>query len=676
VLNSGALRSDTRLYQVLFNSSSWTGQLLAYEVGEDGKVDGLPLWDAATKIKAGDRKIATSEYTSNGGAGDAVAFAWGSLSAEQQAALGSETVVAYLRGDKTLEISNPNAAVGTYRDRLSLLGDIVNSAPAYLGPPVTMYPNFWQNTDINDNSDPPENAAPYSAFRETHKDRDDVIFVGANDGMLHAFDAETGNELFAYVPGYLVRYLKALTAANYVASHRYFVDGSPTVGDAFVDGAWRTVLVAGLGAGGQGLYALDVTDPTAANDDAVAGKVLWEFTDADDANLGYTIGQPNIVRAPIDGGTWVAMFGNGYSSTYADGAASNKGNAMLFAVHLEDRSEVVTWDTGVGKAADPLKTDRANGLGPVAPVDLNGDFTVDYAYAGDLFGNLWRFDFTTNKVTKLFTAQDAAKKPQAITTRPSVARHPLLGGVLVMFGTGKYFETGDNSAANQPTQTFYAIWDKDPADTKPVIPTAVRGNANTSELLQQKIVEEVDPIEGVAYRVTTDNPIEWKTDDGGKHYGWFIDLFNTEGGNTANFGERQASDSLVRQSKVIFTTLIPSADVCDFGGSGWLMELDVANGGRPSFAIFDVNRDGVFNVEDYVLAADAGDGKPGDVPPTGRKSAVGIVPTPAILSRAGGDKEYKYLPGSSGAIDDGGIVENPGERTDFARQTWQQHFAP
>ena len=181
--------------------------------------------------------------------------------------------------------------------------------------------------------------------------------------------------------------------------------------------------------------------------------------------------------------------------------------------------------------------------------------------------------------------------------------------------------------------------------------------------------------DGFSYRVTTTNgsdPILWKTSSTvGKHLGWFMDLYNTANNNTSHYGERQVSDSIVRGGKAIFTTLIPNASACAFGGDGWLMELDAATGGQPAFAIFDINTNGVFGgLGDFVSVPQSAGG--GTAAPSGRKNpGIGIVPMPAILSRAGGEKEFKYMSGSSGTIDV--VAENPGERTDFARETWQQH---
>jgi type IV pilus assembly protein PilY1 len=717
VLNSGALRSDTRLYQARFDSSDWTGELLAYEViknpsnpSQDGQIGSL-IWDAGAELTSqplSTRKIATYKITLRNGSLDQnnsapAEFALTGLSTDQQNALTATAadrsdVVAYLRGTRTNE--SPNGK--RWRKRNSLLGDIVNAAPTYLGPPSTLYPDIWPNTDANSNTTAPEDAVPYSAFRGANSARKSLLFAGANDGMLHAFEAAvwdsankqwidgSGRELYAYVPGWILlpaqkvkntttlSPLSDIPKANYGSSpaHRYLVDGSPTVGDAFfanagTKGEWRTVLVSGLGGGGQAVFALDVTSPAAATDGDVKAKVLWEYTDLHNAKLGNTYSQPNIVRIPYGKGQWVALFGNGFNNTYADGAASTKGEALLIALDIETGAEVKTW----GTPTSANSTSPPNGLATVVPIDVNGDFTADYAYAGDLMGNLWRFDLSSSgDGTLIYKALDPSGQSQRITTRPSVMRHPEGPGVIVLFGTGKYLETSDTTTTQ--TQTFYAIWDKDLTNTSTSaqVASATR-NSTSSSLLQRKILAEVTGADGLSYRVTSTNgsdPIQWKMSNTvGKHLGWFMDLYNTENNNTSTFGERQVSDSIVRGGKVIFTTLVPNANACAFGGDGWLMDLIAATGSQPSYAVFDISKNGVFNLgEDYVNVPSGAGG--GTAAPSGRKKpGIGIVPMPAILSRAGGDREFKYMAGSSGSIDV--VVENPGAHDDFARESWQQH---
>jgi type IV pilus assembly protein PilY1 len=727
VLNSGALQSNSRVYQARFQTSNWGGQLLSYALNSDGSVGALQ-WDAATRVPAASARLIAT-YDGN----DGIPFRWSDLTTVQKQAIDaaseaggatSSPLLDYLRGVRTNE-----RPTGSYRARSSLLGDIVNSAPAFVGAPnAPYYFSSWGTEPPPSGAAAPENGHPYTEFQDDQQDRTPMIYVGANDGMLHAFNANTGDEVFAYVPSkVLPRMGGAGGLWDPAYMHRYYVDGSPTTGDTFFGGAWHTVLVGGLNGGGQSIYALDITDPTVSTESAAAGKVLWEFSDANtaasgaangDNDLGYTYSRPSIVR--MNNGRWAAVFGNGYNNTArddldldgdgvracgADGVpsgdddagdgpcnVSSTGRAVLYVVDIETGRLIKKIDTLTGPSADPLGEARPNGLATVAPVDRDGDFKVDFIYAGDLYGNLWKFDVGGASTTAwgvaysgqpLFQARATPSNPltaQPITTRPQVVRHPGGGeGFVVLFGTGKYLENVDNRSDDQTTQTFYGIWDR------PSVPPTASSRPTRNHLLQQEIIKEVTPAGGFTYRVTTQNPMRWyykastgpnlpATSGADREYvGWYMDLYNTnEGASTENLGERQVADSILRGGKIIFTTLVPTDDRCDFGGEGWLMELDAATGARLPYSPFDVNNDGIFDLNDYINVGDiTGDGTEDVVPPSGRKSTVGIIPMPAVISREGGRKEHKYESGSTGQIEM--ILENPGPG-DFGRQSWRQLF--
>jgi len=658
-LDSGSISVNSHLYQgrfTHFTASDWSGQLLSLPIAADGSV-GASQWDAGlllAGVAPTNRVIATYNPTT----GNAVPFRWASLDVSQQAALDTHptTGVAdgqgaarldYVRGDATHE-----GAGNHYRVRDSRLGDIVYSTPVYVGAPNALYPDTLE-------------AAAYSAFRVAQSGRRTVVYVGANDGMLHAFAATTGQELFAYVPSAVVGHLNQLTSTAYV--HRYYVDGTPAVADGYFGGAWHTVLAGGLRAGGQAVYALDVTNPGAlANEAAVAAHVLWEFSDRNDPDLGYSFSTPTLAR--MHSGQWVAIFGNGYNNTEADGAASATGDAVLYIVDLATGVLVNKIDTGAGMAADPTGLGRANGLATPAVADLDGDGIADLAYAGDLFGNLWKFDLSgANSAAwdvayhsggvpvPLFRARGADGGVQPITERPQVGGHGpgQIGGVMVYFGTGKYFEVGDNVAAGQTTQTFYGLWDKNDG----AVPTFTRG-----DLVQQAILHEL-AVGGHDVRVTSQVTVDWAT-----RYGWYLDLYNTEGGNMDNLGERQVSDPLLLHGRIVFTTLIPSADPCAFGGSGWLMELDAYGGGRLGSPPFDLDDDGEFTDHDKVTTTDE-NGNNALQTVSGKKSTVGIISTPGVMSDPATNTEYKYTSGSTGLLER--TTENPGVLLD-GRQSWRQ----
>jgi len=657
--NTGFVGSGARVYQARYSSLDWSGQLLAFAVDNvitsstygllltNGTGPAGSLWDAGALIPASNNR---NIFTRNG---TGVPFTWSSLSEAQQTLLGSANILNYIRGDDTLEQKN---AGGTYRTRSTKLGDVLGSAPAYVGPPAFGYRDTIETTS-------------YSSFRITNANRTPVVYVGANDGMLHGFNANTGAELMAYVPSKLFGTLSTLASPSY--NHRYYVDGSPTVVDAFINSQWRTVLVGGLGRGGQSIYALDVTDPSIysnANAAATAAAIsLWEFSDTNDADLGYTYSQPAIVK--LQNGVWAAIFGNGYNNTEADGAASTTGNAVLYVVNLHTGALIKKISTEQGTAQDPTGQARPNGLASVTAIDLDGDFMVDYVYAGDLFGNLWKFNldnsnpnqwdvaYKTGSTPKpLFTAcrgtsctTGSSSNAQAITSAPTVGRHPSNNGVMVYFGTGKYLETTDNDGAAGGVQSFYGLWDKG---------SMISGR---STLQSQSILLELgantsgNPF-NYDLRVTSNNSINWTS-----QLGWYMDLVSP--GNVER-GERQITNSVLRNNRIIFTTTIPSTDPCLPGGSSWLMEMDAVSGSRLVYSPFDLNGDRAFTSADFVTVT-IGDEQV-QVPVSGVKTSGGGAATPNVMATEEG--EVKCISTSAGMEC---IRENPGPK-DTSRQSWKQ----
>lgn len=637
-LNTGSISADTRIYQARFNSATWAGELLAFPINSDGSI-GAELWNAGDLIPLeASRNIITYDG-SNG-----TPFQWGNLSATQKAALNTDITgttdtlgadrLAYLRGADSSEISNG----GPFRNRsASVLGDIVNSAPIYVASPAFRYSDSLES-------------APYSSFQSTNATRTPMVYTGANDGMLHGFDATTGVEKLAYVPNMIYDNLSRLTSPQY--SHTYYVDGTPTIGDAFFSGGWKTVLVGGLNAGGQGIYALDITNP----DSFGGSNVLWEFTDSD---LGYTFSRPNIVR--MANGVWAAVFGNGYNNTEADGNASSTGDAVLFIVNLQTGAIIKKISTKTGTSDDPLGLSRPNAFATVTPIDSNGDAIVDAIYAGDLFGNVWKFDVSNSNPaswqsafgaatpTPLFTACASATVPcpaadiQPITSRMDVGRGPQGSGIMVYFGTGKY--VGSDDISDSSTQTFYGILDRNTPIT------------DRSSLLQQKIIFEgsiatqggtTPPFD---VRATTDNSMTTES-------GWYLDLIPP---STVAEGERVVSDPILNAGRIIFTTLIPDTAACSFGGQGWLMELDALSGSRLAYTPFDLTDDGKFTNDDLIELPD------GTIVAVSGKKDDQILSTPGILND--GKREFKYISGSAGNVNVT-VESTSGPRP--GRQSWQQ----
>ena len=682
--NTGSLNAGSHLFQARFDSSDWRGQLLAYQINLDGTIEEEPDWEAGEVVNGQNYNTGREIITWNPDAdviaggdpeGQGIAFRFPSdynspddlteMTSDQIAFLltnadyaidtmdageiadnqdfGSD-IVNYLRGDTT------NEGVGReFRNRNSVLGDIVNSDPKFVGEPNFDYPDALEVKSYND-------------YVTDFANRDGVVYAGANDGFLHGFDEETGAEVIAYMPNAIFKNIAELATLDYI--HRYYVDGGPNIVDAFLadmddpesvtDGLWRTVLAAGLGAGGQGIYALDVSDPTTFDESNAADLVLWEFDDSDDADLGYTFGKPQIAK--MANGDWAAVFGNGYNNTEADGNASSTGHGVIYVVDIQDGSIIKKFDTEVGDSGTP------NGVATPLLIDINADFVVDYIYAGDLEGNMWKMDVTSSSVASwdfdyysggdplpLFTTEAG----QPITSQPQAALHPdNLQGFMIYFGTGKYIEIDDNESYFQDTQAFYGIWDKNNATLTPF---------DSDDLLKQYISnqygqmfdtdgDDVDDTE-FTLRSVTENEINWSS-----HMGFKLDLkpVLVEGvANSDNFGERQVSNAIVRNGRIIFTTLTPSQVECEFGGTSYLMELDYRDGGALGYPAFDLNKDG-----DY-------DGS--DTNASGRASDVGIMPTVSIL--ADGAQDVAFGSGASGDID---VIQLSVGSDAYGRQSWRQ----
>lgn len=641
--NSTDLGTDSYVYQARFNTAQWSGELLSYALDpNDGSVAVNPTWNAATVLDA--RNLAGNPrviLTSNGATG--VPFQWSSLSTAEKddlrtnpaGGVDSDTVAQtrldFLRGDRS------NEGAGNLRIRAGRLGDIVQSNPIYVGSPQMGY---------SDTAPFPTGAVGssvlYSTFKSTEASRQGVIYVGANDGMLHGFNADTGEEVLAYIPSNLfssstTRGLHYLTDPNYF--HRYYVDLSPTVSDVYVKTTaagsphWATVLVGGERAGGRGLFALDVTDPSAFSENTTDADntVMWEFTNADDADLGYTFSQPTLAMTNVVDASgnhrWAAIFGNGYNDT-------GSGEAQLFILFLDgglDGNWTSTGDylkitTGVGTTANP------NGLATPTLVDTDNNGTVDRVYAGDLQGNMWAFDLSDTASTgnwgvayqqgstpkPLFIAKDASNNPQPITSKPAVVAHPTVANssspsnapnMMVYFGTGQYLVTSDKTDTS--SQTFYGVWDDGDK------------NLTRSDLVQQTMVSGYPS----NVRVTTQNTVDYTASD----KGWYLDLPDT--------GERVVTNPKVRGNMVFFNTLIPSSQPCSYGGSGWTMLVKQVDGSPPDDPAIDINGDLVVDDSDQATNSNGTKGSP-----SGMQFNQGI---PAEINFLG---DHAYTPGSSGNI--------------------------
>jgi len=609
-VTGSSLRSGSRVYATSFRSGDWSGELVSREVSATGQVATVPDWSANDSLKRQIRDDRRQILTWKPSSGTGIPFRWpgvpgdpaaGELDPAQALALSRDPVsgdvdllgarrLAYVRGEEH----------DSLRARDKPLGDIVRSSPQLVGAPGYRYPDTWGESAA-------ENARPYSRFARANLARQRVVYVGANDGMLHAFDAGrlvdgawtagTGEELFAYVPDAVYDNLAELGSQRY--SHRYFVDATPRIADALFNGDWHTVLVGGLGSGGQAIYALDVTDPGAVDENSAADTVLWEFNDDD---LGYTHDSPLIVRT--HDGRWAAMFSSGYNSAERDGTAGD-GRPYLYVLDLEDGSEIAKIAIGLAPDATP------NALSAPTAVDLDGDAIVDIVYAGDLKGNIWKFDISSTDADQwaavgaapVFSATDANGAVQPITSAVSVGRHPSGEGVLVYVGTGKYLEASDQQA-DAARHRLYALWDKKPFEASALLRRALQDEALLAQAITGETELEVDADQDgnaestVAIRRSTQQAIDWND-----HLGWYLDLAVE---NAA--GEQVITPVQLRENRIIASTHLPGGDPCAPGQEGWLVLLDAASGSMPGPSI-DIDGDGLYS-EAERLSGVAGIGNP------------------------------------------------------------------
>jgi type IV pilus assembly protein PilY1 len=431
----------------------------------------------------------------------------------------------------------------------------------------------------------PEDGQAYSEFKNgLAANRKKMVYVGANDAMLHAFDDDTGEEVFTYVPSIISSSaigegLHYLTESNY--GHQFYVDLTPTLSDAYISSGsskeWHTILVGGLRGGGRGLFALNVTDPDLFQEANADKLVMWEFDSDDDSDLGFTYSRPFI--AYTNAGTWVAIFGNGYNDL-------GSGEASLFIVDIEkgvdgiwQPGDYIKISTGAGDTAN------RNGLATPALADVDGNGTVDRVYAGDLEGNMWAFDLESTNQSLWDVAYKSGSTPiplfttppgQPISAKPVLAKHPTqpdssspsnAPNIMVYFGTGQYLVDADKSSTS--VQSFYGVWDQ-----------------GDSALVNTDLIEQTFDT-SFSVKVLTRNPVDYSID-----HGWYFNLPET--------GERAVTSPIARADTVFFNSFVPVDDPCSVGGFGFKFAVDMATGGSPLDPSFDANKDGVIDDSDMV----------------------------------------------------------------------------
>lgn len=513
-LTGTRLSTGSKVFSPSFNTSGWVGELAAYNLSSAG-VTSTPVWKASEKIPAhASRKIFVTTS-----AGEKREFLWSNLGTADRNSIGSEAILNFLRGDRSQETANG----GTLRTRNSLLGDIVHSSPVY-----------HQSTQ--------------------------TVYVGANDGMLHAFNSETGVERFAYIPSAVLGNLRQLSATSY--QHKYFVDGELTIADKSDTGLNSTYLVGTMGAGAKGLFALDITAPASF----AASNIAWEYVNSADTELGYMMGKP--IYARLNNGTRAVILGNGYNST--------SGKAALYIINLQ-----------TGALIRKFVVDNVTDSGMATPgvVDTNGDGLADLVYAGDLKGNVWKFDLSSTNSSswsqsKFFTAIGPDNNVQPITAQITSAINylnddPNSGKRYIFFGTGSYFQAGDIN--DKSVQSWYGLIDTD---------TSISGRG---VLTRRSIASTFNTTDGKPARsfskAATD--ADGKVTDMTNKRGWYLDWVNP--GNV-KLGERVISPSVMyrlTEPTLLGSSITPEADdPCQPGGTGYVNAINAFTGGSLNKAFF------------------------------------------------------------------------------------------
>lgn len=574
-VSSTRLNTGTVEYQANFVSNDtpyqdWTGNLVAMTLNPiTGLPTGATLWSAQTQL---DNQVAGSGWSNNrfiatwnpvpippSTKGTGIPFEWANLSSTMQAQLQPSDLLGssrlqYIRGNTALEIHNG----GTFRNRSHILGDIIDSQVTYVGTPNAPY--F---------------SSSYTAFVQAQTNRQGMVYVGADDGMLHAFNASTGNEVFAFIPNAVFANLYNLSSPLYNISHRFFVDGSPQTADVqFADSSWHTMLVGGENAGGNSIYAIDITNPSLfSNESNLANAVMWEFTDGD-MGLSYSIPQiAQIGQTNTNPASFAVFFGNGYNSPT---------NASVFYA-LDAKTGTVLKKINLCTAV-PSACNAAlpQGLSSVAVGQRDGlqGQPITVVYAGDLQGNLWAIDVSDPSPANwsarlLFQAKDSSGTAQPITTAPVVTLnpgYPRQSGLFIMFGTGELLTTAD--LLSTQTQTLYGVWDRPQSSI-----TLSRNN------LQQQTLNLIpSSTSGLSQNILTASTttINWYN-----KYGWYDDMPTP--------GERIITNPDIVNGALIATLNTPPINTCGIGFSSMLLELNFSTGGAFSQPYLDINGTGVLN---------------------------------------------------------------------------------
>jgi type IV pilus assembly protein PilY1 len=622
---------DNTAFIAQYVTGHWVGDLLARAIDvETGAIDSLnTLWSAQSVLDgmvdaSSDTRniytfdgsdvtdglksflyanlapeVAAGHFRSDGFAGHAELSQYDDWTPGQQSAATSEAMINYLRGRTGNEMSetDPLPDSEIFRNRQHALGDIGSAAPVYVRKPPFGYVD-----------------AGYAAFVTAQAGRAPTVYVGANDGMLHAFNGSEGvgggTERWAYIPSMVIPNLYKLADANYATDHRYFVDGPIALGDAYDGTNWATLLVGGLGHGGKGYYALDVTNPASP-------KALWEFTTADDNDVGYSYGNPIITKRASDG-KWVVLFTSGYNN----GSDGGDGKGRLYVVDAFTGAELAEIITD-----DSQNNESLSGIGRISNYVEDGlrNNSTRYVYGGDLSGNLWRFDITAScsecddeaaRIRLGYTSATPGEQP--ITVQPELARIRDGAGNwhrVVYFGTGRALGPNDitsSDPSNGEAQGVYSV--KDTNDDLGLLTDSAAElvhqdirDATDAEIAAGDPTRKIDPL----------LPVDWQLQNG-----WYI---------TTPVGERFTVDPGLQLGTLVIAGNIFEQGYCAPTGSTVLYQLDYRSGNVLKVSEFSAQIVGITQLQTrggagpVVIDPVFADGTTGNVeqesPPGGASSA-------------------------------------------------------
>ena len=585
--NLEPVAGDNFAYTASYKTLEWIGELEAREIDlVTGVVSATPVWSAQAKLDAkvgGACDNRSIKLFRSGAANNLVNFTWNTqacdgagnptgaantgLNASEQAYFGAAQVadfsqypsmtdgitpllsvnqralaeganlVNFVRGQRGREGFIPNDATALYRTRTAVLGDIVNAQPVFAKAPFADY-----------------NHDDYATFKSNNVNRTPMVYVAANDGMLHAFyaglnpaDPLGGEERWSFIPSMALPSLYKLADTKWDVLHRFLVDGTPAIGDVYDsgNGVWKTILVGGLNGGGKGYYAVDITNPADP-------KGLWEFKhtatcagvptgQTSDCHMGLSYGNPQISR--LANGTWVVFVTSGYNNVNTP-AATGDGQGYLYVLNAMTGQIIYKISTGVGDSTTPSGLAKINNF----VLDTVVDNTTQHLYGTDLLGNIWRFEVNaTQSATKLVTLVDASNNPQPITTKPELAEFGSPPTTYVFASTGRYL--GSTDLASTQGQTVWGVKD---TGTYPV----ATPRATMSQLT---ITQDANNIRSIVCQTNC------STNDG-----WYADLPLS--------GERVNIDMKLQLGTLVVASNIPQNNACSIGGVSYLNFFDARNG--------------------------------------------------------------------------------------------------